>query len=152
MDVGGRPRTDQPDPCVACLHSALASSSHQSASQSVSQSVAHGPPSRPQRRAALITNPAPGASRASQICRPSTNGGCQVHQVDGAASQRRAPRALPLDASSNPIHRHRRAMLVPSCMLVRVCCSTASQQQDSLTGQGWDHLLPNQKQGWRSIA
>lgn len=93
----------------------IITSSHQSVSQPVtpaSQSpmlesgmALH----RGRSSAALITNLAPGASRASRASvqgvaclQASTNGGCQVHQVDAAAWQRRAPTAIRLDASPTP--------------------------------------------------
>lgn len=106
------------DPCFG-VHSASALDHHLkppvslSASHS-SQSVAHMLESgmalhRGRSSAALITNLAPGASRASRASvqgvaclQASTNGGCQVHQVDAAAWQRRAPTAIRLDASPTP--------------------------------------------------
>ncbi|KAH8130511.1 hypothetical protein LI328DRAFT_127321 [Trichoderma asperelloides] len=75
----------------------------------------------------------------------STNGGCQVHQVDDAASQRRAPRALPLDASSNPIDRPYSYHHV--CLCEYVVVRPASSRTASLAKGGTTCSLTRNKAG-----
>lgn len=144
MSEGGPERTRP----LLWLAQRFGPSSHQSLSQPANQPTSQSQPvpvSRPwpsiaaaaQRSAALITNnPAPGASRAckaSQICRPAPTAAARCIRSTvrhGSGGHRRRFDWTPL-----PTQPHKPS-LVPSstgAVLVRVCCGTASQRQDSLT-------------------